>query len=264
MLADEYAGHNPVKAAKQFEPDIIGFSSATAQYFRATQLASRIREFSKAPLVIGGLQPTALPAQVIKEGYFDIAVVSEAERSFTALVETLCASGSSLEEYALREIPGIAFRSNGTVSVTAPPGLIATHTRPPSGTTWSRWSSTTCDTPDPSTVNSTFITRCSGLNGSITATSSGNPVGASGISSRRPTAARPVRSVIGSVIRCSQSPSSRSMRTAISVCASACAAPASGPNCVAASASVSGRSIPACALSTVGSGSASSSSSRRK
>jgi len=124
VLADEYAGHNPVKVARQFKPDIIGFSSATAQYYRATQLAARIRSFSAAPLVIGGLHPTALPEQVIKEGFFDIAVVSEAERSFTQLVDALGESNFSINGEALKDIPGICFKDNGEILQSEPPAFI--------------------------------------------------------------------------------------------------------------------------------------------
>jgi len=123
-LADEYSGHNPVKFAKEFEPDIIGFTSATAQYHRAMQLGSRIRRFSKAPLVIGGLHPTAMPRQVIRDGVFDIAVLSEAERSFIHLVEALADSGFAPRPDSLKEVPGIAFHDNGEVVVTPPPAFI--------------------------------------------------------------------------------------------------------------------------------------------
>jgi len=124
VLADEYAGHNPVKVVRQFEPDIIGFSSATAQYQRATDLARKIRRLSDAPLVIGGLHPTALPEQVIREGFFDIAVVSEAERSFTQLVDALSESDFALDGGALRDIPGIAFKSDDEIVLTQPPNFI--------------------------------------------------------------------------------------------------------------------------------------------
>ena len=118
LLADEYAGHKPVKVARQFQPDIIGFSCATAQYYRATQVASRIRKFSSAPMLIGGIHPTALPEQVIREGFFDVAVISEAERSFTKLVDTLSDSGLSLDPKALRDVPGVAFKDGSEIVMT--------------------------------------------------------------------------------------------------------------------------------------------------
>ena len=124
VLADEYAGHNPVKVARKFEPDLIGFSCATAQYHRATCLAERIRRFSNAPFVIGGLHPTALPEQVIKEGFFDIAVIGEAERSFTQLVNALCDSAFSVNGEALRDIPGLCFKDNGGILQSEPPAFI--------------------------------------------------------------------------------------------------------------------------------------------
>ncbi|MCD6326787.1 B12-binding domain-containing radical SAM protein [bacterium] len=124
LLADEYAGHNAVKVAKAFEPDIIGFSSATAQYYRATQLVAKIRDFSNTPFVIGGLQPTALPEQIIKEGFFDIAVISEGERSFTRLVDTLADSDFALKPDTLKDVPGIAFKNGDEALVTEPPSFI--------------------------------------------------------------------------------------------------------------------------------------------
>lgn len=124
LLADEYAGHNPIKVARQFEPDIIGFSCATAQYYRGTQLAKKMREFTKAPFVIGGLQATALPEQVVNEGFFDIAAISEGEQSFTQLVDVLADSGFSLDAAPLQDIPGIAFKKNDAVQVSEPAGFI--------------------------------------------------------------------------------------------------------------------------------------------
>ncbi|MBN1593057.1 MAG: B12-binding domain-containing radical SAM protein [Candidatus Coatesbacteria bacterium] len=124
LLADEYAGHNPVKVAREFEPDIIGFSCATAQYYRATLLAEKIREFSKVPFIIGGLHPTALPERVIEEGFFDIAVISEGERSFTQLVDALSASEFSIDDAGLEKVPGVCFMHHGEIFQTEPPAFI--------------------------------------------------------------------------------------------------------------------------------------------
>ena len=77
---------------RDWEPDLIGFSCLTQQYGSALELARALRERAELegvtlpPLVVGGIHPTMVPEEVMRDGVWDHVGVGECE---DALLELL-------------------------------------------------------------------------------------------------------------------------------------------------------------------------------
>ena len=98
-----------------FRPQLVGLSAMTHEIGIAADLAAELkRVLPDATVVVGGVHPTALPADTLREfASFDLAVFGEGERT---LIEVLRA----LETGAtLAGIAGLVWRRDGTVVVEA-------------------------------------------------------------------------------------------------------------------------------------------------
>jgi radical SAM superfamily enzyme YgiQ (UPF0313 family) len=85
------------------------------EFKEAHAIAAIAKEiFPNVPLVVGGPYATSQPADVMKDGNIDIAVVGEGERSGLSVFNAL------QSKQDLANIPGIHFRRNGQVIATAP------------------------------------------------------------------------------------------------------------------------------------------------
>ncbi len=85
---------------------LVGISCLTGfqQHF-GVEIAALVREVApKVPLVWGGIHPSALPEQTLREPLADIVVIGEGEHAFPELVEAL-ATGADLQT-----VRGIAFK----------------------------------------------------------------------------------------------------------------------------------------------------------
>lgn len=92
--------------AKQ-SPDIVGISVMTAKYGSALNVANLVKKYDPdIPVVWGGVHPTILPDETIKNKDVDIIVRGEGEYTFLELVENLG---------GLNKILGITYRENGKV-----------------------------------------------------------------------------------------------------------------------------------------------------
>jgi anaerobic magnesium-protoporphyrin IX monomethyl ester cyclase len=97
--------------ARDFAPDVVGYSAMSFQYATARTLAASIRaEHPHAAHVLGGYHATVLADEVgARDGaLFDFVVRGEGERPFAALVDGL-ARGS----FDPAGIPGLSWRSAG-------------------------------------------------------------------------------------------------------------------------------------------------------
>jgi len=72
-----------------YKPDIIAFSSKTAEFPYHLKLANRIKDFFEIPIIFGGVHPTTVPEEVIKYKSIDFICVGEGDLAFPELVESL-------------------------------------------------------------------------------------------------------------------------------------------------------------------------------
>lgn len=85
--------------------DIIGFSCFTMNYNASKRLAGIAKEANnRVVTVFGGVHPTILPKETIRDKEVDIVCIGEAEGTFVQLVKALSANRS------LKGIPGIWFK----------------------------------------------------------------------------------------------------------------------------------------------------------
>jgi radical SAM superfamily enzyme YgiQ (UPF0313 family) len=75
-----------VEKAKRFDPDIIAFSCITNHYSIIKNLAEKLKAEIDVPVIIGGVHPSSIPEEVIKEDCFDIVCIGEGEEAFEELL----------------------------------------------------------------------------------------------------------------------------------------------------------------------------------
>ena len=67
-----------VEKALRFKPDLICFSAITNLYLPIKNLAKQFKELMpKVPIIVGGIHPTSLPEETIKEECFDMICLGE-------------------------------------------------------------------------------------------------------------------------------------------------------------------------------------------
>ncbi len=78
-----------IEDVKEFNPDIVCFSSFTDQFQELCILAKKIKDSVAVPVVFGGIHPTIVPEEVIKKEFIDFLVVGEGEAALLELVGKL-------------------------------------------------------------------------------------------------------------------------------------------------------------------------------
>ena len=76
-----------VDQTSQYNPDLIGITATTPFYHIATELASKLKETSKTPIVIGGPHITVLKEEVFDRN-FDYGFIGEAESAWSKFLST--------------------------------------------------------------------------------------------------------------------------------------------------------------------------------
>lgn len=96
------------KNIRNFQPDLIGISLVSLEYRKSYEFVRHIKEHhSQAAIVVGGAHVSALGGYVLEECQdIDFGIIGEGEQSLV----TLCKG-----EIPLKQIPGLIYRSNGTV-----------------------------------------------------------------------------------------------------------------------------------------------------
>jgi len=74
---------------QSYQPEVIGLSANSHQYFYAVEIAKRIKLEFNVPIFLGGVHSTIRPEEVVKEKSFDGICVGEAEDSFLKLVKRI-------------------------------------------------------------------------------------------------------------------------------------------------------------------------------
>lgn len=97
----------------KLNPDVVGLTAMTHEIGIAADLAAAIKSVRpQATIVVGGVHPTALPAETLRDfPAFDLAVFGEGEVTLVELVRALGARAD------LATIPGLAWRRDGEVVV---------------------------------------------------------------------------------------------------------------------------------------------------
>jgi anaerobic magnesium-protoporphyrin IX monomethyl ester cyclase len=99
-------------------PIFVGFSTLTGPMILPMARASRvIKQALPVPVVWGGLHPTMLPEQTLRNDFVDIVAIGEGEHTAVELAHVLREHGPGAEELA--QVAGIAFKNGGQVVRTA-------------------------------------------------------------------------------------------------------------------------------------------------
>ena len=83
-IIDEIAGDNVLEEISAFKPDLVGFTAMTCTYPRAVEILKKIKP-NGYKTVIGGVHASALPEQVLQDG-FDMVVVGEGEKILLEII----------------------------------------------------------------------------------------------------------------------------------------------------------------------------------
>lgn len=94
---------------KSKQIDLIGFTVFHDNFHWACSLASKIKKIKKVPIIFGGLHPTLVPEEVIKESSVDMICIGEGEEAIVELADSM-EKGSI--EY---NIESIWFKNNGEI-----------------------------------------------------------------------------------------------------------------------------------------------------
>lgn len=77
------------KEIKDYQPDIIGFTTIIHFFSMAKKLGVFIKTFSSAPIIVGGVHPTACPEDVIQESFVDMICIGEGEEALLDLLNRM-------------------------------------------------------------------------------------------------------------------------------------------------------------------------------
>ena len=78
-----------VEKVLRIKPDLIAFSAITNLYLPITRLARKIKKVLDVPIVIGGIHPTSIPEEVIKDECYDALCIGEGEEPLAELLERI-------------------------------------------------------------------------------------------------------------------------------------------------------------------------------
>jgi len=78
-----------IEKVVRFNPDLVAFSAITNLYLPITRLAKKIKKVLDIPIVIGGIHPTSIPEEVIKDECYDALCIGEGEEPLEELLQRL-------------------------------------------------------------------------------------------------------------------------------------------------------------------------------
>ena len=96
---------------RNWVPDIVGITVMTGPVIKnAVEVSKTIKRIlPKAKVIWGGVHPTMLPEQVLKEQFVDIVVIRDGEKTLVDIAETLSADAD------ISHVLGIAYRAGNDV-----------------------------------------------------------------------------------------------------------------------------------------------------
>lgn len=109
-----------IRQVVKFKPDLIGLSILTATYDTARKLVVTFRrQLPKTLICAGGVHPTILPQQTLKELNLDFVVYGEGEYTLREACQRL-ANGRTLAN-----VKGVVYKNDGRIITNSPRELIA-------------------------------------------------------------------------------------------------------------------------------------------
>lgn len=106
------------KFLKSFSPELVGFSSMTAQVPMALAMAQLVKKCLDIPTIFGGVHPSSMPFETLKYQDVDSIVIGEGERTICDLAETI-ENNKSIEN-----VKGIGYKKSGKLFLTEQRPLI--------------------------------------------------------------------------------------------------------------------------------------------
>ncbi|MCA1959774.1 MAG: B12-binding domain-containing radical SAM protein [Desulfomonile sp.] len=100
-------------------PDLVGISCNSGNLDTVRRIVDRVKRY-RVPVILGGSHPTVLPEQTLTYTGADLAAVGEGELTLAAVMDALDGRRGSVGE-----IPSLALRGNGMVTVRSRGKLIA-------------------------------------------------------------------------------------------------------------------------------------------
>lgn len=101
------------KFIKNYQPDVIGFTSITQEFPTAVRLAKKIRKiFPRLKIFIGGPHASAVPREVLKTNVFDFVIIGEGEITILKLIKELKKPSPNFTK-----IKGIGFKKGKKISL---------------------------------------------------------------------------------------------------------------------------------------------------
>ncbi|MCK4325645.1 B12-binding domain-containing radical SAM protein [bacterium] len=70
-------------------PDLVGFSVSTESYQRALEMARALKSRLEVPIIFGGIHPTSIPEEVLKNDCVDMVCLGEGEGAMLDLANSL-------------------------------------------------------------------------------------------------------------------------------------------------------------------------------
>ena len=99
--------HGVYERINDYSPDIVGITAMTATINSALNVAQLVKSFnSEIPVVLGGVHPTLLPEETIKNTNVDIVVRGEGEYTFLDILK---------KSNNLNVVLGITYKENGQI-----------------------------------------------------------------------------------------------------------------------------------------------------
>jgi len=107
------------------EPICVGISSMTGPQIKyALEVSKLVKQNSNIPVVWGGVHPSLLPEQTLKNDFVDIVVQGEGEETFYELVRAL------KDKSTLNGIKGIWYKEDGKLKRNPPRPFIDLNQQP--------------------------------------------------------------------------------------------------------------------------------------
>jgi len=100
-------------------PDYVGISVMTGiQTFHSAELSKKLKKTSNIPVLWGGIHPSLLPEQCVKENYIDYVIVGEGELTVLEFTEKLLGNRN------FQNVLGLAYKEDSKIFINPPRPLI--------------------------------------------------------------------------------------------------------------------------------------------
>lgn len=98
-----------LELVEEFRPELIGVSSMSANFYKAMELVSAVKERHQIPVIIGGPHPSVVPEETIANKFVDMVCVGEGEEGIVDLCNRMQQNGD------ITNIPNIWIKKNGKI-----------------------------------------------------------------------------------------------------------------------------------------------------